>query len=101
MSRPSKPLSAEEKACYSTLNRENIDFLMNRYNRVNRWVIADMVRRSSYHYPDRKALICGDKTLTYRELEAESNRVANALADSGSGNTTGWPSWPTTRSTTC
>jgi len=78
-----KPLSAEDKAKYSTLNRENLDFLMNRYNRVNRWVIADMIRRSSYHYPDKTALIFGDKSLTYEELEAESNRVANALSDLG------------------
>ncbi len=74
-----QPLTEEEKACYFTLNQENLAFLMDRYNRVNRWVIADMVRRSSYRYPDKKAIIFGDKSLTYAELEAESNRVAAAL----------------------
>jgi hypothetical protein len=64
-----KPLSEEEKARYNTLNKENVEFLMDRYNRVNRWVIADMIRRSRYHYPDKKALIFQDKSLTYTELE--------------------------------
>lgn len=73
------PLADTEKARYNTLNPENLAFLMKRYNRVNRWVIADMIRRSAYHYPDKKALIFGDTTLTYAELEAAGNRVANAL----------------------
>ncbi len=76
-------LSAEDKSRYSVLNRENLDFLMNRYNRVNRWVIADMIRRSAYHYPDKTAVIFGNKSLTYTQLEEESNRVANALRDLG------------------
>ena len=77
------PLTEAEKACYFTLNQDNLAFLMDRYNRVNRWVIADMVRRTAYRYPDKKALIFGDRSLTYAELEAESNRVANALIDLG------------------
>jgi len=56
---------------------------MDRYNKTNRWVIADMIRRSAYHYPDKKAVIFGDKSLTYTELENECNRVANALSDLG------------------
>ncbi|MCG6536924.1 MAG: AMP-binding protein, partial [Syntrophales bacterium LBB04] len=78
-----KPLTEKEKARYNTLNKENVEFLMDRYNKVNRWVIADMIRRSSYHYPDKKALIFQDKTLTYAQLEAECNRTANALAALG------------------
>lgn len=79
----STPLSAEDKSKYSIINKENLDFLMNRYNGVNRWVIADMIRRTCYHHPDKTALVFGDKSLTYSELEAESNRVANALLDLG------------------
>jgi len=56
---------------------------MDRYNKVNRWVIADMIRRSAYHYPDKTAMIFGDKSLTYTEMEDECNRVANALRDLG------------------
>lgn len=77
------PLTPEEKVYYSMLNKENLDFLMNRYNGVNRWVIADMIRRTSYHYPGKKALIFNDKVLTYSELEAETNRVAHALKGLG------------------
>lgn len=77
------PLKEEEKARYHLINKENLEFLMNRYNRVNRWVIADMIRRSAYHYPNKKALIFQDKTLTYAQLEEECNRTANALLDLG------------------
>lgn len=77
------PLTSPETALYSSLHKESIDFLMTRYNRVNRWVIADMIRRTSYHYPNKTALIFKDRSLTYAELEAESNRVANALRDLG------------------
>lgn len=79
----SPPLTPEAMAHYTAINQENIEFLMNRYNRVNRWVIADMIRRNRYHYPDKKALIFGDIHLTYAELEDEANRVANALSSLG------------------
>ena len=78
-----QPLSQEDQLRYNTINQENIDFLMNRYNRVNRWVIADMIRRSRYHFPDKTALIFGDIALTYTELEDQCNQVANALASLG------------------
>ena len=78
-----KPLTEEEKARFSVINKENVEFLMDRYNKTNRWVIADMIRRSAYHYPDKKAVIFGDMSLTYAELEDECNRVANALTDLG------------------
>ncbi len=83
MSDFSGPLTAEEMEHFNALNKENLEFLMNRYNRSNRWVIADMIRRSRYHYPDKKAIIYGDKNLTYSEMEDEANRVANALKDLG------------------
>jgi fatty-acyl-CoA synthase len=66
------PLTEENKARYKGINEENLDFLMDRYNKMNRWVIADMIRRSAYRYPDKPALIFGDKTLTYAGLEMES-----------------------------
>ena len=77
------PLTEEDKTRYKVINKENLEFLMNRYNKVNRWVIADMIRRSAYHYPDKTALIYGDKSLTYAELERECNRTANALTALG------------------
>lgn len=77
------PLTEEEKDRYKVIDKENLDLLMNRYNKENRWVIADMIRRSAYRYPDKPALIFGDKTLTYAALERECNRTANALAALG------------------
>lgn len=77
------PLSDADKARYSVLNKENIEFLMTRYNRANRWVIADMIRRTRYHFPDKTALIFGDVQRTYSQLEDECNQVANALTDLG------------------
>lgn len=79
------PLSDSQKDRFNVINKENLEFLMSRYNKVNRWVIADMIRRSAYHYPHKKALIYQDKALTYPELEAECNRVANALLAMGIG----------------
>ncbi len=77
------PLSEENKLRYSTISPENIDFIMNRNNRINRWVIADMIRRTRYHYPDKNALIFNDICLTYSQLEDECNQAANALASLG------------------
>jgi fatty-acyl-CoA synthase len=78
-----KSLTEAEMEHYNVLNQENMEFLMNRYNKTNRWVIADMIRRARYHVPDKKAIVFGDKSLTYAEMEDECNRVANALLDLG------------------
>jgi fatty-acyl-CoA synthase len=77
------PLSEADQAKYGVLSEETIDFLMTRYNHVNRWVIADMLRRTRYHFPDKPALLFGDKRLSYTQLEDECNQVANALLDLG------------------
>ncbi|CAA7601287.1 AMP-dependent synthetase/ligase [Acididesulfobacillus acetoxydans] len=73
------PLTPEEREHYDLLNEENVRFLRRRYNHINRWVVADISRRSAYRYPDKPALIYRNITLSYRQLEEESNRVANAL----------------------
>jgi fatty-acyl-CoA synthase len=77
------PLSEKEKDYYFALNEESIKFLRKRYNKITRWVIADLVKRSAYRYPDKPALIYRDLTYTYRQLEEECNRFANALLDLG------------------
>jgi len=46
-------------------------------------VIADIVRRSAYRYPNKPAIIFNDTTLTFSQLEEECNRFANALLDMG------------------
>lgn len=77
------PLSEEDKSRYSLINEENVKFLRSRYNKANRWVIADIVRRSAYRYPHKPAIIFNDATLTFSQLEEECNRFANALLDLG------------------
>jgi len=79
----SMPLSQTDKERYSELNKENLAFLMDRYNNVNRWVIADMIRRTAYHHPDKDAIVFNGRKLTYRQMEAECNRTANALRELG------------------
>ncbi|RLB69914.1 MAG: acyl-CoA synthetase, partial [Deltaproteobacteria bacterium] len=83
MQTPTRTLSEQDKAKYYTINKENIEFIMERNNHVNRWVIADMLRRTAYHYPDKNALVFNDTVRTYSELEKECNQVGNALAALG------------------
>ena len=83
MTAPGTPMTDEQKARFNELNKENLEVLMDRYNRVNRWVIADMIRRTAYHSPDKTAIIFGETSLTYTQLEAAANRTANALAGLG------------------
>jgi fatty-acyl-CoA synthase len=77
------PLTAAEQDRFQHLDAASIDFLMTRYNRVNRWVVADMLRRTGYHFPDKTALIFGEISRTYAQLEEDCNRVAQALRDLG------------------
>lgn len=76
-------LTDAQRDRFQKLDRESIDFLMQRYNQVNRWVVADMLRRTRYHHPDQTALIFGGLTRSYAELEDECNQVANALLSLG------------------
>ncbi len=47
--------------------------------------LADMTRRHAAERPDKPAVVCDDRTLTYRELHEESSQVANALMAAGVG----------------
>ena len=68
---------------FNKLNGENIRKLHDKYNKLNRFVVADFLERSAYRYPDKPAIIFRDKTYTYKELEEVTNRFANALIDLG------------------
>ncbi|OZI10771.1 AMP-dependent synthetase [Bacillaceae bacterium SAS-127] len=50
---------------------------------VNRVALGDIIRRSANRFPEKLALIEGEKQLTYRELDEETNRFANYLLESG------------------
>ena len=47
--------------------------------------MADLFEHAVDTFPDRVALICGDRQVTYRELEDEANRLAHHLAAQGVG----------------
>ncbi len=47
--------------------------------------MADLFEHAVDAFPERVALICGDRQLTYRELEDEANRLAHHLAAQGVG----------------
>src|SRR5262245_50339639 len=47
--------------------------------------MADIFEHAVDAFPERIALICGDRRVTYRELEEEANRLAHHLAVSGTG----------------
>ncbi len=49
------------------------------------FTIAEIARTQAAERPDKPAIVCDDRTLTYGELHEESSRVANALAAAGVG----------------
>ena len=56
--------SVELKKCFEKLNKENIETLLNKYNKINRWIIGDILKRSAYRYPNKIALSFNDKNFT-------------------------------------
>ncbi|MFD2396116.1 acyl-CoA synthetase [Prauserella oleivorans] len=47
--------------------------------------IADLLEHAVDVVPDRTAVICGDRLLTYAELDERANRLAHHLAEQGIG----------------
>ncbi len=47
--------------------------------------IGQLIRRHAAYRPDRMAVVFGDTRLTYREFNADVNRMANALRRAGIG----------------
>lgn len=47
--------------------------------------IADLFERAVDAVPDRMALVCGPRSLTFREFDLEANRLANHLLAKGFG----------------
>ncbi len=45
--------------------------------------IADNLERTAFHFPDRSAVIDGDRNVSYREFNRDANRVASALVGLG------------------
>ena len=49
------------------------------------WNIADLIEHVCDRVPDRVAIIVGDDTRTYREMEENANRLAHHLLAQGVG----------------
>jgi fatty-acyl-CoA synthase len=45
--------------------------------------IGDLLRRTALRYPDKLAVVSGERRFTYAEFDAAANRTANALAARG------------------
>jgi acyl-CoA synthetase (AMP-forming)/AMP-acid ligase II len=52
-------------------------------NLVRRVCVGDLTTRAAQHFADRVAVVDGEIELSYRELEARSNAVAQGLLDMG------------------
>lgn len=52
-------------------------------NLLRRIALGDSLRRTARRYPDREAVVDGDRRVTYRELDGLANRLANALLAAG------------------
>jgi amino acid adenylation domain-containing protein len=46
-------------------------------------LVQHFLETSAGRYPDKVALVCGERGLTYSEIEAQANRLAHALRDAG------------------
>jgi long-chain acyl-CoA synthetase len=46
-------------------------------------LVQDLLQNSAERYPDKVALICDGSRMTYSEIEAATNRLANALKEHG------------------
>ena len=47
--------------------------------------LADLWEKVADTVPDREALVCGDRRLTYADAEDRMNRLAHSLAERGVG----------------
>jgi amino acid adenylation domain-containing protein len=46
-------------------------------------LVQDFLEQAAHRLPEKVALICGERRLTYREIEAQANRLAHALIEIG------------------
>lgn len=46
-------------------------------------LVHDFLMQSAARFPDKTVLVCGDRRMSYRELDQDSNRLARALTAAG------------------
>lgn len=49
------------------------------------FLVNDFLEHSARHFPDRVALVCAGERLTYAQIDAMADRLANAFLDRGLG----------------
>jgi long-chain acyl-CoA synthetase len=54
-------------------------------NPLHSLTIGDVSRENARRFPDRRAVVCGSRRLSYRELDLRSNRLASSLEGVGVG----------------
>ena len=60
---------------------------------------GEILARWGRSRPDKVAFVCGERSVTYAEMDRRANAVANAFAGGGWPRGTGWAcSWATTSS---
>ncbi len=47
--------------------------------------VGDLLHRTARRYPDKLAVVAGDRRVSYAEFDVAVNRAAHALADRGMG----------------
>lgn len=45
--------------------------------------LHDLIRQTCYRYPNKTALVCCNKEITYSQMDDLSDRLANALIEQG------------------
>ena len=82
--------SREPLAQLELLSDQERDLILERWNATERDYLTDdtlqsLFERSADRDPDRTALVLGDRSLTFRELDRRANRIAHLLREMGAG----------------
>lgn len=73
---------------FSILNKEERDTLLNAFNNTdykfeNKRTIIDMFEEQAAIRPEDTAVVCSEKSLTYKQLNVQANKVAEMLIEKG------------------
>src|SRR3712207_1315685 len=85
---PHRPcLSPKKSCCYNTRSqpREREFVLQQEQEKVYRTELTPVsfLRRNAYVFPDKVAIVHGDRRYTYRQFEERVNRLSSRLRDAG------------------
>lgn len=52
-------------------------------NELRRFSVGDLLKRTAKRYPEREALVFGNRRITYKEMDKKANDLGNALIELG------------------